>query len=111
MSVTSRGGGAAVTVTVTDCEADPPEPVHVNVYIVVCVGLTLCVPETALVPDQPTEVVQEVALAELHESAADWPEVMEDGFAERVAVGWDEGGGDVNLIRKFSADQPSVPVS
>ncbi len=49
----------------------PPEPVHDMEYVVLVVGLTVCVPEVALVPVQPPDAVHDVALVEDHERVAD----------------------------------------
>ena len=77
----------AETVIVTLLATVPPDPVQVNVYVVVVFGETLCAPLVALVPVQPPEAEQELALVDDHESAADCPEVIEDDEAENVNVG------------------------
>jgi hypothetical protein len=53
-------------------------------------------PEVALVPDQPLEAVQVVALVEDQVSAEDPPLATEVGFAasDRVGAGEGEGDGD-----------------
>jgi hypothetical protein len=54
---------------------------------VVAAAVMLCVPLVALVPVQPPEAVQEVALVELHVSVDAAPLATEVGFAVRVTVG------------------------
>jgi hypothetical protein len=56
------------TLTVADCVAVPPVPVHASVYVVLAVGVTLCVPDVASVPDHPPVAVQLVAFVDDHES-------------------------------------------
>jgi hypothetical protein len=82
----------AATDTVTDETGDvPPAPVQLIPYAVVAVGETLCVPEVAFAPaNVPPVAVHAVALVELHERVAAYPEISEAGEAgsdERVAVG------------------------
>jgi hypothetical protein len=65
----------------------PPEPVQANEYVVFSVRApVLWLPLAALVPVQPPEAVQEVALVELHVSVEDWPLAIVVGFAVSVAV-------------------------
>ncbi len=59
------------TFMVVDRAIDPPVPVQVKVYVEVTVGVTTCVPDVALVPDQAPEAMQEVALVELQMSVED----------------------------------------
>ena len=105
------GGGTEETVTLALAFADPPAPVHVSVYVAVAVGVTACVPPIALVPVQPFEAVQLVALVELQVSVADAPAVIEVGFAESETVGAGTGGCVVDFTRLSSTLQPSTPES
>ena len=59
------------------------------------VGLTLCEPAVALLPLQPPEAVQEVALLEDQVKVLDWPLVIEVGLALKVRVG---AGSELPLI-------------
>ena len=78
--------GTTLTVTV-DTPLAPPAPVHINEYEVGTVRApVLCVPLVALVPLQPPEAVQEVALVELHVSVEAPPLAMDVGFAVSVTV-------------------------
>jgi hypothetical protein len=54
---------------------------------VVVVGETDVIPERVLVPDQPPDAVQLVASLEDHESADDWPDVIDVGSADRDTLG------------------------
>jgi hypothetical protein len=54
--------------------------------VVVIVGVTVIDPEITLPVVKPVPA-QEVACVEPHVSVEDWPEEMEVGLAERVAVG------------------------
>jgi hypothetical protein len=56
------------------------------------VGATDCVPDVALAPVQPPLAVQLVSFVDDHVIVEDWPEVVDVGEAEMVAVG--EGVGD-----------------
>ncbi len=59
--------GIALTVTVADCEALPPLPVQVREKVAVALSAPVdCVPLNALLPDQPPEAAQEVALTADH---------------------------------------------
>ena len=58
-------GAAAVTETVVDCVALAPRPVQVSVYVVLALSAPVdWEPLMALLPDQPPEAVQAVALLE-----------------------------------------------
>ncbi len=72
-----------MTVTVTDLEVLPPVPVQVKVYVVVLVGKTLAVPETATGPPQP---VQDVALVDDQFKVEYEPLAMEVGEAVKVVI-------------------------
>jgi hypothetical protein len=66
----------------------PPAPVQINEYEFVAVSAAVpWVPLVALVPLQPPEAVQEVALVELHVSVEAPPLATEVGFAVNVTVG------------------------
>ena len=56
-------------------------------------------PLVALVPVQPFEAVQEVALVELQVSVAEAPAVIEVGLAPIVTVGAGVGGSVVDFTR------------
>ena len=68
---------------------DPPVPVHVNVKVVVLVnaGVATALPLVALLPLQPPEAVQTVALVVLQVRADELPLATLVGFAESVTVG------------------------
>jgi hypothetical protein len=100
-------GGVEPPETATDALAlaEPPVPVQVMLYVVFEVGAT----ETE--PDVPFALkplpVHEDALVELQVSVADWPLVIEVGFALNVTV----GAGVDAACRLSSIDQPSAPLS
>jgi len=50
------------------------------------VGLTTWVPDSALVPDQPTRAVHEVAFVDDHVRVAGWPATTDVGDAEKLIV-------------------------
>lgn len=79
---------------------------QLKVYVVVTVGETTWAPEVALVPVQPPDAVQEVALVEFQERVEELPGVTAVGLAERVMVGI-----DATLFKKSSTDQPSGALS
>jgi len=89
----SERGGVEDTVTVALWLAEPPAPEQEMVYVVLDEGEMVCVPEVPLVPFHPPDAVHDVALVELHVSVDDWPDVMDEGEAERVTVGEGGGGG------------------
>jgi hypothetical protein len=65
----------------------PPGPAQINEYDVVALtGPVLCVPLGDLVPLQPPEAVQDVALVEFHVSVAAPPPATDVGFAVSVAA-------------------------
>ena len=66
--------------------------------MVSAVGETDRVPLSALVPLQPPEEVQLVALAEFHERVDELPDVIETGEAESESVGAGVGAGVVPLV-------------
>jgi hypothetical protein len=60
-------GAAEVTDTVADCVALPPAPVQVSPKVVLAVSAPVaCEPLIALLPDQPPEAAQDVALVDDH---------------------------------------------
>lgn len=82
--------GACVldTVTVTDLLALPPAPEQVSVKVVSAVrAVEVSVPEIALVPVQPLEAVQLVALVVDHCSEVVPEALTEPGVALKVMVG------------------------
>jgi hypothetical protein len=83
-------GAAPVTETVADCVALPPVPVQVSTYVVLALSAPLdCEPLIALLPDQPPEAVQDVALVDDHVSFEAPPLATVLGLALKptVAVG------------------------
>jgi hypothetical protein len=81
------GVGATLTVAVAVL-LDPPAPLQVNEYDVVAASSPVpWLPLVALLPFQPPEAVQEVALVELHVSVEAPPLATEVGFAVNVTVG------------------------
>ena len=83
-----------VTVTVVDALAVPLAPVQARLYVVVLVSpLTDALPDTARLPDQPPEAVQEVALVEDQVSVDPPPLVTDVGFAVSDTVVAGGGGG------------------
>ena len=82
-------GGVAtvVTVTVVLCAVVPPAPVHVSVYVVFIVGDTASVFDVAMLPVQPFEAVQEVALDNDQVKVEEPPAVIDVGDAEMVTFG------------------------
>jgi hypothetical protein len=77
-----------VTLTVTDLLTDPPAPVHVSVYVLVEVKLeSVCEPAVALLPLQPPDAVQDVALLDDHVRTELPPDETDVGEALRLKVG------------------------
>ncbi|OHA00324.1 MAG: hypothetical protein A3C11_01240 [Candidatus Sungbacteria bacterium RIFCSPHIGHO2_02_FULL_49_12] len=97
------------TLTLADFIADPAVPVQVNVYVVVTVGLTDSVPDSALVPTQPSEAVQVVALADDQVRVDDWPGVIVEGEADRDRVGVPGGGRGGGVGGGTGVGSASVP--
>jgi len=101
------GAGGAVTDTVTDCVADPPAPVQVAVYFVAALSAAVdCVPAGAIVPLQPSDATQEVALVEDHVNVDVPPLATVVGLAVRVTV----GAGAVTVTVVDCAALPPLPV-
>ena len=87
-SVTVGAGVDCCMVTVTDCAVLPPAPVQVSVYITVAIsGPTLSLPIVFLLPDQPPEAVQLVALLVVQLNVVLLFAVTVTGFALRLTVG------------------------
>jgi len=81
-------GRGALTETVADWAALPPGPVQVNAYVALVMSAPVdCEPLTALLPDQPPEAVQEVALTDDQVSVELLAEVMVLGLALILTVG------------------------
>ena len=81
-----------VEVTVTTTETSPLMPFvpeQVRPYVVLVeVGLTICVPEMALLPaNVPPVPLHDVELVDDHVSVEDPPGAIDVGEANRVAVG------------------------
>ena len=79
--------GLVVTVTVVLTDALPPGPKHVSVYVAVLDGVTCSAPFVSLVPLQPFEAVQEVALSEAHPRYDDCPGLINGGLASMNTTG------------------------
>jgi hypothetical protein len=80
--------GAGVSVAVAVAIAEPPAPEQLNVKVVVALSAALVsLPEVALVPVQPPEAVQDVALVLLHVNVTVWPAVIAVGLRFNVTVG------------------------
>jgi hypothetical protein len=109
---TDIGFAASVTVgvpgTVTVAVATPlvpPAPVQVNENEFVAVSAAVpCVPLVALVPLQPPEAAQEVAVVELHASVDVPPLATEVGFAANVTVG---AGGTLTVAVAVLLEPPA----
>ena len=101
--------GAGATVTVTVCDAVPPAPEQLSVkFVVAASGDVVCEPLTALVPLQPPDAVQLLALAEVQLSVEVPPLAMVAGFALSATVG---GGGGVPAVTvTVWLDVPPGPV-
>ena len=61
------GSGGAATDTKAVPVAEPPGPVQMILKVVVCVGVATSLPESALLPLQPSEAVADVEFVQLHE--------------------------------------------
>ena len=92
-------GTADVTVTVADALAVPPDPVQARVNVLEAVSAPVdWLPAVTLVPDQPPEAMQEVALVEDQVSVEAAPLATEFGFAASVTVGSRGGGGEPDTV-------------
>jgi hypothetical protein len=79
---------AVVTVTVVDAELLPPGPVQLRVYWVEAVSTPVdALPAVDLLPDQPPEAAQLVALVALQVRVLALPEVIDNGDAVSDTVG------------------------
>ena len=88
LAVSVTTGANSETVTLTDCVAEPPDPVQVSAYSVVLVSAPVDqVPLVAIVPRQPPEAVQAVALAEFQLKVDMAPLATVVGDADNVTVG------------------------
>jgi len=88
------GNTGAVTVTDALADPDPPVPEHVRVKLALAVSAAeFSVPLVALLPVQPPEAVQDVALVLDQVSAVVAPVVTLTGLADRVTVGAGTGAG------------------
>lgn len=81
-------GAADVTVAVADWLPLPPGPVQVRVYVTLAVSAPVdCEPLTALLPDQPPDAVQAVALVDDQFKVAAAPLFTVVGFSVRLTPG------------------------
>lgn len=107
LKLTVGAGVAADTDTVTDCVADPPAPVQVAVYFVAALSAAVdCEPAGAVVPLQPPDATQKVALVEDHVNVDVPPLATVVGLAVRVTV----GAGVVTVTVVAWAALPPLPV-
>jgi hypothetical protein len=82
------GSPGAVTVTVTVSAVFPPGPLQVRIYVVVAVRFPVAwLPLVGLVPLQPPEAAQLVALVVVQLRVEDAPLTSDVGFAARVTTG------------------------
>jgi hypothetical protein len=108
LAVSVTTGANSETVTVTDCVAEPPDPVQVSSYSVVLVSAPVDqVPLVAIVPRQPPEAVQAVALAEFQLKVDMAPLAMVVGDADNVTV----GAGEVTTTSALRLAKVTVPVA
>ena len=105
-------GIAGTTVTDADALAVPPDPVQERVKVLEAVRAPVdWLPEVVLVPVQPPEAVQEVALVEDQVSVEAAPLATEVGFAVSDTVGTGGGGGvPVTVTVADLLAPPPVPV-
>jgi hypothetical protein len=100
-----------VTVTVTDSPSLPPVPVHCSVNVVVLLNAALVsLPETALVPVQPSEAVQAVAFVDDHVSVVVPLTLTVAGLALNVTTGAGGGGALLMLTVTERLVVPPAPV-
>jgi hypothetical protein len=96
-------GGMTDTVTVADCDAEPPVPLQVSVKFVFAVSdEVVCEPVVALLPLQPPDAVQEVALVEDQVNVDVAPLSTVLGFVLRVTAG-------AALVTETVADCAALP--
>ena len=87
----------------------PPVPVHASANIVVALSAPVdWLPEVALVPVQPPEAVQDVALVDDHVSIELLPAFTAVGFAASVTVG--AGGAPATVTVTLCCAVPPPPV-
>jgi hypothetical protein len=107
LKLTVGAGVAAVTDTVTDCVADPPAPVQVAVYFVAALSAVVdCEPLGAIVPLQPPDATQDVALVEDQVNIELPPLATVVGLAISMTV----GAGVVTVTVVDWAALPPLPV-
>ena len=95
-----RGDGAFI-VTVTEASSLPHGPTHSISKVVLAVRLLMgCLPDVDLVPVQPLDAVQDVALVAVHSRVVPCPLVTEAGDAVKVTTG---GGPESSTL------MPNVP--
>jgi hypothetical protein len=91
------GGAGEVTDTLVACVALPPAPVQVSVNVLLALSAPVdCEPLKALLPDQPPEALQAVALFEVQDNVALAPLVTVLGLAVIDTVG--EAGVTVTVV-------------
>lgn len=102
-SVTTGGGGPAVTVTVVLCVTEPPSPEQERVNVLVAEsGPVPVVPLEFRGPLQPPPAVQLDAFVAFHVSVDDPPTATAAGLAVRVSVG-------TGAVTETSTDFAAVP--
>ena len=79
-----------------------------SAYAVVALGFTETEPEVNFSVEKPLPV-QDVALVEDQESTEDWPDVMEAGLGERVAV--DSGRVCANAALEQNPSHSAAPAA
>ena len=98
--------GAARIATEADCVTVPPAPEQVSENEVFALNAPVdCVPDVALLPDQPPDAVQPVAFVVLHVRVEAEPDATLVGDAENVNV-----GADSTATATDCATEPPVPV-
>jgi hypothetical protein len=112
LSVTVGEGVAlgGVTVTVTDCDALPPAPAHASVYVVVAASPDRASdPESALLPVQPPEAVQLVALVTVQLSVVPPPLATVVGVALSITDGSGGAAGGTTVTLTDCVAVPPAP--
>lgn len=98
--------GTAKIETDAACVTEPPAPEHVSENDVFALSAPVdCVPDVALLPDQPPDAVQLVAFVVLHVSDDAEPDATLVGDADNVSV----GAGNTATATDCAIDPP-VPV-
>ncbi len=106
-------GAGVVLVTATDAVdcAVPPAPLQLSVNVALALNApVLAVPDTAFVPLQPPEVVQEVALVDDHVNVLALPLVRVVGDADNVTVGAGVGVVPSTTTGALASAVPPAPV-